>query len=58
MDNFTTKLQLVKTIEEKNTELFKQVKQIQKEQKKYNDFVKKQTTDKYIFIETQSCSTI
>lgn len=51
-------IEIVKTLEKKAPKAVKKVKFIQKEQKKYREFLKKQPKNRYNYIETQSFSTV
>ena len=50
-------IKIVKTLEEKAPKIMKEVKSIQKEQAKYQEFLKRQSKGQYGYIETQSFST-
>jgi hypothetical protein len=52
-------IEIIKTLEEKAPEqMLKEIQLVRKEQKKYQDFLKKQLGEKYVYIETQSFSTV
>lgn len=51
-------IEIVKTLEKKAPETMKKVKSVQKEQKKYREFLRKQAKGRYNYIETQSFSTV
>ncbi|MFA4990779.1 MAG: hypothetical protein WC579_02650 [Candidatus Paceibacterota bacterium] len=50
-------IEIVKTLEKRVPKEMGKIKSIQNEQKKYREFLRKQVTHRYNYIETQSFST-
>lgn len=51
-------IRILKTLQKKSPKILKDVALVREEQKKYQDFLTKQSKGKYAYIETQSFSTI
>lgn len=51
-------IKIIKTLQKKSPKIFKEIEVVEKEQKKYQDFLLKQSRGKYAYIETQSFSTV
>lgn len=51
-------IKIIKTLQEKPSRVLKEIESIEKEQKKYRDFLTKQSRGKYAYIETQSFATV
>jgi len=54
---FNRNIEIVKTLEKRAPKEMGKIKSIQNEQKKYREFLRKQATYRYNYIETQSFST-